>query len=96
MLLECIRLRGYPYINCSRRELFAPAALTNNVPGYAVKVIRGLAPVTVFDVGQAKYHAINRFIGEILSIVQAFADKNSHQARMDSLVLIARDVSIRI
>ena len=96
MLLGGLQFGGHAYINRPQCKLLAPAALTNNVFGDPVKVIRRLTPVTFLNVGYAQHHPVNRLIREILGIVQTFAGKNSDEAGVNSLVLFPRYVSIGI
>src|SRR5688500_8224314 len=96
MLVGCVEIRIDSYVDVSGGKLFSSRALAYYVSGDAVKVARRFALVAFFNFRQAKYHAIDRFVGKILGIVQAFAAKNSNESGVDGFVLPSCDLSIRI
>lgn len=95
-LVAFIRFKIHADINELARKLFPPVVLANDVSRDTVKIVCGLTDETILDVRQSLCDAINGFVGKIFSIVEAFGNKYSDQARVNGLVLSSGKVAVRV
>jgi hypothetical protein len=78
------------------RDFFAPVYLAKDETRDSMKITRGLADISVANLGQLLHHAVDRLVGKILRVAEPFGHKYPDQTSADYFIFLPGYIAVWI